>query len=392
MHYGIINKDKTKPISLTVPKEFRKRSIPKKGLLLHKENLPLSDLENQGTFMTTNLFKTLKDTKEELEAKERWKDAADKAYKSGKLTHEQLLQLGIISNSQPIKTITNYKISGDNTIQSDIKDEVYYRAQDAQKIFESMENQGRWAMNTSIYRKRNSQERGFTLVELLVVIAIISILAGMLLPALENALSSSRSIVCRSQHKQIYLGFSMYASESDDWLPMAWINSFPDGSWSYMLSPYIEGSYWTIPSSPNLPTDSAGCYYCPESEDSITQGPYAGTYKPEQLLSYTYNAYFFDPNWFPNNKKTISRIKKPSKILLISDMEYPSFSNQPIHLGLRWGNAVTIASWLPDRMSGHHMGTCNSLMVDGHVESSFMGISGFAAGTMFYDEQNAPYE
>lgn len=59
-------------------------------------------------------------------------------------------------------------------------------------------------------RKNN----GFTLVELLVVIAIISILAGMLLPALENAIGQARMITCSSNQKQIYLGITFYR---DDW-------------------------------------------------------------------------------------------------------------------------------------------------------------------------------
>ena len=55
--------------------------------------------------------------------------------------------------------------------------------------------------------------RAFTLVELLVVIAIISILAGLLLPALERALESARTTVCISNLKQLHVCMSMYAND-----------------------------------------------------------------------------------------------------------------------------------------------------------------------------------
>ncbi len=65
------------------------------------------------------------------------------------------------------------------------------------------------------------KRKAFTLVELLVVIAIISILASMLLPALQEAIDAARKIHCLNNLKQIHIGLIVYTSNSNSVMPLA---------------------------------------------------------------------------------------------------------------------------------------------------------------------------
>lgn len=87
--------------------------------------------------------------------------------------------------------------------------------------------------------------RAFTLVELLVVVSIVSVLVGLLLPALSGARTAARSAVCLSQIRTLQTASLMYADDRrgeliEPGLSEGGISPREELSWVRTLREYVD--------------------------------------------------------------------------------------------------------------------------------------------------------
>ncbi|MHC4871772.1 MAG: prepilin-type N-terminal cleavage/methylation domain-containing protein [Planctomycetota bacterium] len=216
---------------------------------------------------------------------------------------------------------------------------------------------------------RRPIKKEFTLVELLVVIAIISILAGMLLPALENALNAADAIKCQNNLKQVSFSFMQYADSYDGFLP------------SYYDKNDIYYSYW--PAKLLRDSETGGSiFWCP-SMASGTQPNFWEKDSQSDADAYTNNAAFKYPAYGMNYTfvkasgtvltavPKLSGFSSSSSTILAADTYQTGIDGRGSWWLLGYPNFASGKGQLAAR----HSGAVNTLFVDGHAASYHLGLN-----------------
>jgi prepilin-type N-terminal cleavage/methylation domain-containing protein/prepilin-type processing-associated H-X9-DG protein len=234
-------------------------------------------------------------------------------------------------------------------------------------------------------RDKRVARNAFTLIELLVVIAIMSVLAGLLLPALARAKARSQSAMCQSNLKQLMLGWTVYADDNDDRLAgsisVRRVNQ--PGSW-------VQGNARVDRTASNIMAGvmfryapAVGAYRCPADRSTVT-----GEKGLLRTRSYTLNGWMNsssdDPAGrgsytldFPNMPHKMSQIVRPppSGTYVFIDEQEESiddglWNNDPFALAVPGVPVLALGEspvWYNLPADRHNQGA-HIAFADGHVE------------------------
>lgn len=204
-------------------------------------------------------------------------------------------------------------------------------------------------------------DRAFTLIELLVVISIVSLLVGILLPALQKARKAARAAQCLSSQRQIAIGMETYLTENKSHFPIANPSDWHERWTTLLAEKYRLGK---------------AIFYCPEDiERKVMDFDDLTTPLGNRYVSYGYNISGLGfntgggkPDPFTGSNVTIfsarqDLIVKPGQTLLTVDANLTSLPNH----GGYYVAVPDISVWSNFLPFSRHEDGANVSFLDGHA-------------------------
>jgi prepilin-type N-terminal cleavage/methylation domain-containing protein/prepilin-type processing-associated H-X9-DG protein len=223
---------------------------------------------------------------------------------------------------------------------------------------------------------RNGRQRGtggFTLLELLVVIGIISVLAGLLLPALLAAKGKAQGIHCTSNFKQFGLAFQLYAGDhNDSILPNRDGPQVPLGEtwvegWLGLPGPDCTNTQYLTRSLVAPYLASAEMWRCP-----VRRNPVVGETAMPRVRTVSMNGFLGAPVC-PTGMESYHRLSDivrpaPSDMIVFMEERIDTINDGTFAMQWDFDERQPTGWILRDKPGIVHRGGCNLSHADGHVE------------------------
>ncbi len=213
------------------------------------------------------------------------------------------------------------------------------------------------------FMKKNIMK--FTLIEMLVVVAIIGILASIMMPSLQNALGTARTLSCANNLKQIKISLVQYENDYNGYVCAA-RSMDPDGITTYR--------YWNDLMICKGYIPSVNLYVCPASVEFDAVGAFTRStilsagHTAWARCGYGMNRMVGDQSSGDVNIKRIKKntmVRRPSKFIQLGDAAYKDNDVYRPYV-LMYPMASQEAYAYP-----WHNTICNILYFDGHVSGEF---------------------
>jgi len=268
------------------------------------------------------------------------------------------------------------------------------------------------AVPAVVQRAKASSKSVFTIIELLVVIAIISILASLLLPAINNAKESARTITCVNNLKQIGYAHLNYVNDFYEYIaPIGvWGDNAEKARFNYptfwsplwcsqvFLGQYIGNTTRDTSSYANNPSPYYGWSYWIKPQFNCPTGQmyYASNGGDANQIRYGMRT---DMGWigsaadWKKNMVKIKKVEKPSQEPLIFDSSCERFSpgnSPPPFYGTKDGAANNYTPGSPTyylnwaKRHGGSRNATNALFIDGHVITTPDAKSSYLSGEIYW--------